>query len=91
MRAGEEIAARLKDPGELPNLYILNEPAPYCLPPVDLFGWHMVLLPRDEQESAEGDAGTLVRVSDGVDVFDPSITPISWADKSFEVVAAKGK
>jgi hypothetical protein len=91
MRAGMEIAARLKDAGALPNLYLVNEPAPYSVPPVDLFGWHIVLLPRDGWPSAAGDAGTWVRVKDSVDVFDPSTTPISWADKSFEVVAVTGK
>jgi hypothetical protein len=95
VRAGEEINGRL-DLGKLPNLYVLNEPAPYCVPPVDLFGWRIVLLPRGEREMSAGNAGILVRVIDREDVFDPLGTPISWADKrfevgGFEVVAAKGK
>jgi hypothetical protein len=36
-------------------------------------------------------AGTFVRVLNPMDVLDPSATPISWADKAFEVVAIDGK
>jgi hypothetical protein len=89
MRAAAEIDARLMASGEPANLYLLNEPAPYCLPAVNLFHWHIVLLPRDEQVPPK--AGTLVRVVNPVNVLDPSATPISWADNGFEVVATNGK
>jgi hypothetical protein len=91
VQAGKEIEGRVSEGGKASNLYIVSEPAPYCLPPVDLFGWRIVLLPRDERGPAAGNAGTLVRVKDSVEVLDPSDTPISWADKSFEVVAVTGK
>jgi hypothetical protein len=89
IQAAAAIDGRLTDSHESANLYLLNEPAPYCLPAVNLFRWHIVLLPRDEQTAP--DAGTLVRVVNPVNVLDPSATPISWADKGFEVVATNGK
>ncbi len=91
VRAGKEIGGRASDRGEAGNLYIVSEPAPYCLPPVNLFGWHIVLLPRGEEWPAGGEGGILVRVENTVEVFDPSVSPISWADQRFEVVAVSGK
>ncbi|MGD0540953.1 MAG: hypothetical protein ABSB33_05500 [Tepidisphaeraceae bacterium] len=91
MRCGAAIAARLVDSRESPGLYLANEPAPYCLPPVNLFRWQMVLLPRGMETPAGLNAGTFVRVLNPMDVLDPSATPISWADKAFEVVAIDGK
>ncbi len=79
MRAAAAIDARLTDSKEPQNLYVLNEPAPYCLPAVNLFRWHLVLLPLNGEAP---DAGTLVRAVDQMEVLDPSATPISWADKS---------
>ena len=90
-RAAAEIGARLTDSSELHNLYIANEPAPYCLPPVNLFRWHVVLLPPGKETPAGLSAGTLVRVVNPMLVLDPHSTPISWADKAFEVVATSGK
>jgi hypothetical protein len=72
------------------TLAVWAEPAPYCMPPVDLFRWQILLLP-------EG-AGT----QEGVRIADVSVrpvdyltergwrssfasTPIGWADKPFEV------
>ncbi len=85
MRAGAAINARLTDSPQTPILYLTNEPAPYCVPPVNLFRWHMVLLPPDGRVPAGSDAGTLVQAVSSVEILDPTATPISWADKQFEV------
>ncbi|MDB5288974.1 MAG: hypothetical protein JWL69_215 [Phycisphaerales bacterium] len=78
------------------TLVVWVEPAPYCMPPVDLFRWQILLLP-------EG-AGT----QEGVRVADVSVrpvdyltergwwssfasTPIGWADKPFEVRSRKSR
>lgn len=63
------------------TLAIFAEPAPYCMPPVDLFRWEMTLLPKG---SAPGDGMKLAEVSiQSADA--PSPTPISWADKPFDL------
>jgi hypothetical protein len=85
MRAAAAIDAGLTGGPQTSVLYIASEPAPYCLPPVNLFRWRVVLLPGDGQTPAGSDAGTTVRVSNPVKVFDPMATPISWADKTFDV------
>ncbi len=54
------------------TLAVDAEPAPYCLPPVNLFEWDIVLAPRGEAVSAD----LHVRPIDG-------LTPISWANKTF--------
>jgi hypothetical protein len=85
MRAGAAVNARLTGSPEPPVLYVTNEPAPYCVPPVNLFRWRIVLLPSDGRIPAGAESGTRVQVLNPVKVLDPSATPISWADKSFEV------
>jgi hypothetical protein len=74
------------------------EPAPYVLPPVDLFRWKIVLLPRGVTQPADAD----VRVDavdlpgkDGahVNYFIRTMllpTPISWAAKPFRVETRAG-
>jgi hypothetical protein len=61
-----------------PVLALESEPAPYCLPPVNLSTWKIVLLPRDSTFVS-------VKPSDQVRVFDPRETAMSWADKPFRV------
>jgi len=59
------------------RLLIQAEPAPYGVPPVNLFDWPVMLLPkgsRPEQFAQRGDV--IVEVQEGK-------TTISWADKSF--------
>ncbi|MGD0389060.1 MAG: hypothetical protein ABSC42_08910, partial [Tepidisphaeraceae bacterium] len=46
MRAAAEIDGRLTAASQNPILYVQSEPAPYCLPPVNLFRWRIILLPR---------------------------------------------
>lgn len=70
------------------TLAVFAEPAPYCQPPVDLFRWRMLLMPRG---SSTVEPGTVI-----VRPLDPPpssnvrwsavvSTPLSWADKQFEV------
>ena len=69
------------------------EPAPYTLPPVDLFRWKVLLLPRGSPMPADAD----MRLDPVDDVQPPDSkvqywirprlmpTPISWAAKSFRI------
>ena len=44
------------------TLMIVAEPAPYCLPPVDVFGWRVMLAPRGARLTGEVVAGADVIV-----------------------------
>lgn len=72
------------------TMAVFAEPAPYCLPPVDLWKWKLLLLPKH------------ARMSDGLRVADVAMrttdfppepggwslliaTPISWANKPFAI------
>jgi hypothetical protein len=55
---------RLRDAGGS-TLAVFAEPAPYSLPPVDLFGWKIILVPRDWTiEQAAGVADLVIRPVD---------------------------
>jgi hypothetical protein len=74
----EALAAKQR-PGRM--LLVWAEPAPYCLPPVDLFDWRIVLLPRGADASAYPQHDWVsVRP---IDV--PWQQPISWANKTFDL------
>ncbi len=75
--------AGLSTPGR--TLAVTADPAPYGLPPVDLFRWRIVLLSRGG--AAEAGAIT-VRPTDAARGI---ASPISWADKPFEIVPAPGR
>jgi hypothetical protein len=78
------------------TLAVFADPAPYCCPPVDLFLWKIVLMPP---VAAPGDGLAVAQDSvQAIDVFVPRTkgarrwieatfeeTPISWADKPFDV------
>jgi len=64
------------------GVIIFAEPAPYSLPPVDLFGWKILLFPKDVSKEAGG-GYLIVRQVDPPGLW--LSTPISWADKQFEV------
>lgn len=83
--------------GRIPlSIALVDEPAPYCLPPVNLFDWRLTLLPRGQQTS---DADVLIRAVDdpareppvapGAFLLPPArpgaVTPISWAAKPFRI------
>jgi hypothetical protein len=73
-------------------LVIWTEPAPFSLPPVDLFKWKIVLLPRrtDAGQFQLGEPWVSVRPVDQPlsGLNDPVWTyaPISWANKPFEII-----
>lgn len=73
---GAATLAQLQRPGRV--LAVWSEPAPYCLPPVDLFAWKIVLLPPGSEVQGEA---VSVRPDDSFD-----FTPISWSNKPFEIV-----
>jgi hypothetical protein len=86
-RTTAETLERLKNRNE--TLALWAEPAPYCMPPVDLFAWRIVLLPRG------ADASWLHRGFVGVRAVDESphqtvSSPISWANKSFAIIRSSG-
>ncbi len=62
---------------------VYAEPAPYCMPPVDLFQWRMVLLPKTQET---GLADVVVRPVEGVSWRDADL---GWAAKRFEVVGRR--
>ena len=85
-----EMAATLNafaqsSPREVPlTLGVDADPAPYSLPPVDLFRWQIVLLPR-ANEFLGSSYSVTITPDNTVDVWDPRLTPISWADKQFQI------
>lgn len=91
VQAAGAIDQRLAQAGQTPVLYVVLEPAPYCLPPVNLFRWRIVLLPWDGTVPAGSPAGVLVRPKQDVGVFDPHATPMSWANMEFDVAEVGGK
>jgi hypothetical protein len=91
MQAAAAIDERLASAGQSPVLYITAEPAPYCLPPVNLFRWRMILLPRGGEIPAGFPAGILVKPHQAVDALNPSATPISWANIGFDMADVGGK
>ena len=71
------------------TLAISAEPAPYCLPPVDLFRWEIRLVPRGFSSSEMANAADIS--ARAVDSYRPHAwgeirgSPVSWADKPFAV------
>jgi hypothetical protein len=84
------------------TLVVRAEPAPYCLPPVDVTGWKLLLLPADG-EIPEGTDVVLRAVDDQRVMYMGSAyvrnfyggawpwirTRISWADKPFELLVRR--
>jgi hypothetical protein len=72
------------------RLAVFAEPAPYCQPPVDLWRWKVLLMPRDALFSqGEKVADVSIRTVDvppGAGWWGWIVwTPISWASKPFEI------
>jgi hypothetical protein len=72
-------ARHIRDLG-VKTIHIVAEPAPYCMPPVDLFRQQLILTAPGE--SAEADLH--LRVDS-----DRSATPISWADVPFTLSSTR--
>ena len=94
MIAAAKLADMLRDDGSM--LASREEPAPWSLPPIDLFRWQIVLPPRSWPEEQRF-PGAAVNVAP-VDFPQGSMmkrlffsTPISWADKRFRIQLASGK
>ena len=67
------------------------EPAPYCLPPVNLFDRKIVLEPRGADAVSLPSESVGIRPIDDPRVIDPLapprvVSPISWANKPFEIL-----
>jgi hypothetical protein len=86
------------------TLGVRAEPAPYCLPPVDVDAWKIVLLPADDKQTDVADL--IVFPVDEIERNGPMPgspydrtfitgrwpwwkTRISWADKPFEIRARR--
>jgi hypothetical protein len=82
------------------TLGVRAEPAPYCLPPVDVGGWKIVLLPADDKQTGLADVigfpvdeverngrapGTSYDRAFIAGQWPWLKTRISWADKPFEI------
>jgi hypothetical protein len=92
--AAAQLAGMLGDGNS--TLASQEEPAPWSLPPVDLFRWRIVLPPRSWPEGRPF-PGAVVSVAPA-DFPQGSLlkrlffsTPISWADKPFRIQLASGK
>ena len=70
------------------TLVVSADPAPYGLPAVDLFAWRIVLLPPNAAPADVGPNALAVHPTDRTTLGLPS--PISWADKPFEIVPVAG-
>jgi hypothetical protein len=95
-----QAAERILTFGEARGIGVWAEPAPYCMPPVDLFRNHLLLLPHNAQVSRT--ACSLVVGTTDNPLSTPPISdferetiqgrrlaPMSWADKSFEIYFRK--
>lgn len=87
------------------RLAVLAEPAPYIMPPVDLFRWRLILWPCQEKNKIEMLSADLLIRAGGKPPFSMKTvpmgyspvthqeksepTPISWANKGFELMVAK--
>jgi hypothetical protein len=91
MRVAATMDARLANTGQQPVLYITSEPAPYCLPPVNLFRWRIILLPPDGAVPTGFPAGVLIQPHQSFKLMDPAATPISWANIGFDMADVGGK
>ena len=95
LRAAAHLAPLAPPSGDAGVLALTAEPAPYCMPPADLFRWKWVLLPQG-QATPPASLGTkvvLIRTADEwpaattpgnvFPVIDDRLltSPISWANK----------
>jgi hypothetical protein len=61
------------------RVLISAEPAPYAVPPLNLFDWQVILVPRNRKPDHFAQPGdVIVQIVEGD-------TPISWADKKFKI------
>jgi len=74
-------------------LRIANEPAPYCLPPVDLFSWQLQLIPRGQPLAPQNADEVAVQPSEDDSLSAALASPrMSWAAKQFDIrVVRRGK
>jgi len=67
-----------------PTIGVFNEPAPFSLPPVDLSRFRLILLPLGSTGSETG-VDMIVAPDQSIDLWRPSRTPISWANRGFDI------
>jgi hypothetical protein len=68
-----------------PTLGVYLDPAPYCLPPVDLDGWKIIRLPHGFDAQNGPAVADLVVTPDDLPFYF-WWTPLSWAQKNFKIV-----
>jgi hypothetical protein len=67
-------------------LLFADEPAPYCLPPVNLFTWQLQLIPRGQPLAPELPNEISLLPSEDASLRAALTTPrLTWADKHFEI------
>lgn len=78
------------------SVALTTEPAPYCCPPMNLFDWRLILLPRSQSPSTSSMSYNLALLSiDYPPAPSPNLqilptspvprTPMSWANKYFAI------
>jgi hypothetical protein len=95
---------KIKRTYDVHTLGILAEPAPYCMPPFDLFNWEVRLLSKDlEIDPDNPPADVIVMVSDLPTRFSKQLMSaynretsaagtdvrITWADRAFQILIAR--
>jgi hypothetical protein len=77
--------------GSSPSLAVAGNAQPWDMPPADLFGWKIVVLPRGEsatntQQTGDVTVGPVMNVN----VMDRFATPLSWASRTYVVRQQSG-
>lgn len=93
LRAAERLRVLQRDHREL---QVFADPAPYALPPLDVWRWEITLTPRNHEPTGEvvirpiDDASRLKLAPQGYTrevIANPGrAAPITWADKPFEIL-----
>jgi hypothetical protein len=88
--AAAEILAGLHRGGKN-VLVVASEPAPYCLPPVDLFSWKIELTPRGQTLAPSMGEAISISPTEASGIWGCLTEPrISWADRRFTVDGENG-
>jgi hypothetical protein len=93
-RQREAVEIQLRYQAGARSLALASDPAPYCLPPVDLFQWTLMKVPgltgSSGNSTTKGPADLIVvPVDKAADQPFLMSTPISWASKPFRVEPTK--
>ncbi|HTW94045.1 MAG TPA: hypothetical protein VMD30_04570 [Tepidisphaeraceae bacterium] len=69
-----------------PTLGVYADPAPYCLPPLNLIDWKILHLPPDYTRQQALQAAEVVAIPvSSINPLDWTQTPMSWANHPFDI------